>query len=132
MDNHFPMSIIDRLFIAVNVELVDMADNADRALCRFEFYEIIVRIAQAKFVDSGHFKSIAKATEHLIEKYILRFRYEKMEGQDWRERELWTIEIDAFFQVNMKNINKVSFYVNNSNLVDVNTKQSCAQEIDIA
>ncbi len=107
MDNHFHMSIIDRLFIAVNVELVDMVDNADRALCRFEFYEIIVRIAQAKFVDNGHFKSISKATEHLIENYILRYRFEKMEGQEWRDRELWTIEIDAFFQVNIKNIQKV-------------------------
>jgi hypothetical protein len=73
------MSVIDRLFIAVNVELVDMVDNADRALCRFEFYEIIVRIAQAKFVDNGHFNSIADATQFLIEKYILRFRFEKME-----------------------------------------------------
>ena len=40
------MNNIDRIFIAVNVELVDMVENADRALCRFEFYEIIVRIAQ--------------------------------------------------------------------------------------
>ena len=74
------MSVIDRLFIAVNVEIFDMVDNADRALCRFEFFEIIVRIAQAKFVDSGHFNSISKATEFLIENYILRFRFEKMEG----------------------------------------------------
>jgi len=101
------MSVIDRLFIAVNVELFDMVDNADRALCRFEFYEIIVRIAQAKFVDNGLFKSIAKATEYLIENYLLRFKYEKMEGQEWRDRELWTIEIDAFYEVNMKSIHKV-------------------------
>ena len=107
MDNNFHMSVIDRLFIAVNVEIFDMVDNADRALCRFEFYEIIVRIAQAKFVDNGHFKSIAKATEHLIQNYILRFKYEKMEGQEWRDRELWTIEIDAFYDVNMKSIHKV-------------------------
>jgi hypothetical protein len=39
------MNAIDRLFIATNVELFDMTENADRALCRFEFYEIIVRIA---------------------------------------------------------------------------------------
>ena len=84
-----------------------MADNADRALCRFEFYEIIVRIAQAKFVDTGVCHSISDATTHLIENFIMRYRYEKMEGQEWRDRELWTIEIDAFFKVNLKNINKV-------------------------
>ena len=102
--------MIDRLFIAVNVELVDMADNADRALCRFEFYEIIVRIAQAKFVDSGMFHSIAEATEHLIENYLVRFRFERMEGQEWRTRELWTIEIDAFYKANIKNIHKVIYF----------------------
>jgi hypothetical protein len=53
------MSVVDRLFIATNVELFDMAENADRALCRFEFYEIIVRIAQSKFVDAGYFSSIS-------------------------------------------------------------------------
>ena len=31
-----------------------------------------------------------------------------MEGQEWRDRELWTIEIDAFYEVNMKSIHKVS------------------------
>lgn len=74
------MSVIDRLFIATNVELIDMVDNADRALCRFEFFEIIVRIAQSKFVDSGYFHNIHEATQYFIEEYILRFRYLKMEG----------------------------------------------------
>lgn len=103
------MSVIDRLFIATNVELFDMVDNADRALCRFEFYEIIVRIAQSKLVELGYFKSISEATEALIENYILRFKIDRMEGQEWRERELWTIEIDAFYKANMKTISKVSY-----------------------
>ncbi len=74
------MSVIDRLFIATNVELFDMVDNADRALCRFEFYEIIVRIAQSKLVDLGYSQNIIEATEFLIENFILRFKIDRMEG----------------------------------------------------
>ena len=101
------MSVIDRLFIATNVELFDMAENADRALCRFEFYEIIVRIAQSKFVDLGYSSSISEATETFIENYILRFKIDRMEGQSWRESQLWTIEVDAFYKANLRTMSKV-------------------------
>lgn len=74
------MNNIDRIFIAVNVELVDMVENADRALCRFEFYEIIVRIAQSKLVDPGYCETLDNAVTLILEQYILRFRFEKMEG----------------------------------------------------
>lgn len=39
------LSTIDRIFIATNVELEKNDDNPDKALQRFEFYEILVRIA---------------------------------------------------------------------------------------
>jgi hypothetical protein len=98
------MSVVDRLFIATNVELFDMVENADRALCRFEFFEIIVRLAQAKLLDNGYYEELHQATEALVENYLLRFKIERMEGQSWRERELWTIEVDAFYKANIKNI----------------------------
>lgn len=36
---------LDKHFIATNVELEQIEENPDRALCRYEFMEIIVRIA---------------------------------------------------------------------------------------
>lgn len=122
------MSVIDRLFIATNVELFDMVENADRALCRFEFYEIIVRIAQSKLVELGYYSSISQATEALIENYILRFKIDRMEGQSWRDTELWTIEVDAFYKANMKNMNKV-FEIMITFVVYAHAKFSCSQEI---
>ena len=47
------MQTIDRVFIATNVELIEQEDNPDRDLCRFEFYEIIVRMGGAKYKDSS-------------------------------------------------------------------------------
>jgi len=45
MDANLNMSSIDRHFIATNVELEEIDENPDRALCRYEFLEILVRIA---------------------------------------------------------------------------------------
>jgi len=47
------MQTIDRIFIAVNVDMEQLEDNPDRDLCRYEFYEIIVRMGGAKFKDAG-------------------------------------------------------------------------------
>lgn len=44
---------IDRFFIATNVEIEKLDHNPEKALMRYEFMEILVRIAQAKFKESG-------------------------------------------------------------------------------
>jgi len=38
---------------------------------RFEFLEMLVRVAKGKFIDFGSMKSCADALEHLIESFIL-------------------------------------------------------------
>jgi len=45
------MQNIDMYFIATNVELEDQEGNDDLSLCRFEFFEILVRIARGKFLE---------------------------------------------------------------------------------
>jgi len=45
LDSYLTMSAIDRHFIATNVELEEIDENPDRALCRYEFLEILVRVA---------------------------------------------------------------------------------------
>lgn len=54
--------VIDQLFVAVNFEEVgggaaDLEDNPDKELCRYEFFEIIVRMAKHKFIESKKKKS---------------------------------------------------------------------------
>ena len=43
------MSAIDTLFINSNYEIEKSDDNPDRELCRFEFLELLLRIANAKY-----------------------------------------------------------------------------------
>ena len=65
------MQTIDRVFIATNVELIEQEDNPDRDLCRFEFYEIIVRMGGAKYKDSGQVTTWDEATRRLIENNLI-------------------------------------------------------------
>jgi hypothetical protein len=49
IDKNCNLSMIDRAFIAVNFEEEDLDDNPNRELCRYEFMEILVRIADFKY-----------------------------------------------------------------------------------
>ena len=48
-----------------------MDTNDDNALCRFEFIEMIVRIAKGKYMDYGKEESLSFAVEKLIQSHIL-------------------------------------------------------------
>ena len=52
-----------------------MDQNDDQALCRFEFFEILVRIAKGKYVDTGEEKNIANALSILLQRHILPMQH---------------------------------------------------------
>jgi len=49
VDENLDIKTIDRIFIATNYEEVEQEDNPDRDLCRYEFYEILARLAKEKY-----------------------------------------------------------------------------------
>lgn len=68
--------IIDTYFKATNYEEFDMDENDDNALCRFEFLEIIIRLAKGKYMDFRQITgNLSYAVSKLINSHIL-----KMEG----------------------------------------------------
>ena len=72
------MKDIDILFFAVNFEEVgggaaDLEDNPDKELCRYEFFEIIVRMAKLKFENMKLKLTVAQATQKLITDYIAKY-----------------------------------------------------------
>jgi hypothetical protein len=62
---------VDRSFIAVNFEEVDLENNDDKSLCRYELFELFARLAKIKFVEKGIVKTVAEATEKLLVEYII-------------------------------------------------------------
>lgn len=59
LDKNLNQSALDRLFIASNYEVEDQKDNPDTALIRFEFIELLVRIAIEKYKKPGKFNTIS-------------------------------------------------------------------------
>mmetsp|Transcript_9315 Transcript_9315/g.12677 ORF Transcript_9315/g.12677 Transcript_9315/m.12677 type:complete len:154 (-) Transcript_9315:193-654(-) len=84
LDKKMTASIIDTYFKATNFEVVDMDQNDDQALCRFEFFEIMVRIARGKYVETGEDKNLANAFSVLLQRHILPAHSELMPWQQWR------------------------------------------------
>ena len=62
---------IDRIFVATNFEMDDLEENDDNSLCRFEFAEIITRLAKTKYFEKGTCSTVAESVNKLITDYII-------------------------------------------------------------
>ena len=67
--------------------------NSKRALCRFQFLDALVAIANVKFVKTGKSPNIVTATERLIVDHLLPYA-ERGDGKGFRDKFLYTEECD--------------------------------------
>lgn len=73
------VSDIDRLFFAVNFEegaedSDELDDNPENELCRYEFFELIVRMAKLKYENMKLGLSVANSLRKFIEDHIKKNR----------------------------------------------------------
>lgn len=92
---------VDRIFIAVNVELEELSDNPDRDLCRYEFYEILARIAMCKYQDLDI--PPAQMTQKLIDEHVLKFAMSAKAAQ-FRKEKLYNLEVNDILEANLPNL----------------------------
>jgi hypothetical protein len=71
LDKNCTISKLDMAFIATNVELVEVLENPDRDLCRYEFFEIILRIANDKYRIPKIEPTFASAYKRMINECVL-------------------------------------------------------------
>ena len=69
IDKLLNLSTLDRVFITTNVALHKFSSSAERSLQRYEFMEIIVRLANAKFKDNNVCLTSKEAIGNLPMKY---------------------------------------------------------------
>ncbi|TNV87178.1 hypothetical protein FGO68_gene2179 [Halteria grandinella] len=119
-------TVIDRLFINSNYEAIKNSENPDRALQRFEFYEILLRIAEKKYKDTNDVKSYNAALDKVIKENVLPyykpghpsvpFQFQGAAGQgqwqEWRDEKLWNIPCNDTLEANLGPLNRLftSFY----------------------
>ena len=74
IDRYLTEGSMKNEFILTNVELDEAADNDDDSLVRFEFVELVTRLAQRKFVATKHCETLSEAVlmmhEEIIEPYM--------------------------------------------------------------
>jgi hypothetical protein len=92
-DKNLTSQDIDRSFIATNYEEVDLDNNDDNSLCRYEFLEITARIAKIKYTEKGICKTNAEAVRRVIEESIIPNTCERMPWQPFRDGRLWNLEV---------------------------------------
>jgi hypothetical protein len=106
MDKNVNLSTIDRLFIATNVEIIANDENPDKELCRFEFFEILLRLGNVKYREIGISNSYHQALEKIIKENVLA-NYKPYPWQEFRDRELWCVEVNDVFEANMEGLKKL-------------------------
>jgi hypothetical protein len=99
------MADIDRIFIATNFEEEEQEGNEDRSLCRFEFYEIIVRMARTKFYEKQILPTIAASCEALIKE--IQYKNFIPVAEEFRYEHIWKLEIDDLFKANLDKLKQV-------------------------
>mmetsp|Transcript_911 Transcript_911/g.1115 ORF Transcript_911/g.1115 Transcript_911/m.1115 type:complete len:246 (+) Transcript_911:821-1558(+) len=102
------ISDIDRLFFAVNFEEVggaagDLDDNPDKELCRYEFFEIIVRMGKLKYENQKLGLTVAQALQKLLDDYIFQMSM-RQEWHGMRARDIWTLEVHDVLEANQAGI----------------------------
>ncbi len=107
VDRALSLTAIDQAFVAVNVELESLDNNPDRDLCRYEFYEILVRMARTKYVDSKREPSLARATRRFLKDEVIpRAKIEPW--QKFRDDLLWTLPVNDLLEANLEALRSVS------------------------
>ena len=104
IDKYLTQADVDRIFIATNYEEESHSENDDNTLCRYEFAEILVRFAITKYFDKGLTPTRQDAVEELLRNYILPNSRDIMPWQEFRDQQLWTLEVDDLIRANQKSI----------------------------
>ena len=99
---------INRLWIAtIYNENAEYNLDDSQKLNRYKFIEIIVRLAHAKFVDTGVYTAVSEALSVLLNKFILPHSEVKMPVQGFRDHHLWKLDVDDMLNANFQNLQTV-------------------------
>lgn len=107
-DKYLNSQIIDMYFVATNYEEGgEQEGNDDRSLCRFEFFEILIRIARGKYVETKKETNLLLAFDKLLQEHVYPSVRHILPWQRWRVSTLWTNRVNDVFEINLHLIKKL-------------------------
>ena len=106
IDKDLNIEVLDQIFMDTSIDLEEMPEEPSTELQRFQFMEVIVRLAGAKYLKRGICSSYAASVRKLLDEHILR-----IEGQDrwqeFRDQELWQHDVDDLFKANSEHLTQI-------------------------
>ena len=96
------------MFIAANVETKDSksADNPDKSLVRYEWFEVLIRIANEKYKRYGEADTFTKALDMLVQENVIPYRNDD-EWQGFRDKHLWCMDVNDVYEANLETLKKI-------------------------
>lgn len=125
-------SDVDLLIYTVCTPIKDLIPaKPDRQLCRYEFWEMLVRLAKVKFMDKAvhaarRAPSIDKAVEMLVELHFKQGHLPLQTSRAFRESEIWKLEIDDLLVSNLSAIQDLYKYFLSPDEIDPITSRPYA------
>lgn len=97
-DNMYTMSDLGVNWSAVLIPKVKgQLYNPGNALVRYEFLEILVRIANDRYIRTRKLKSTYEAVNQLFKNYLLP-NMTQFNSNQWRTQKYWTEDVDIIFK----------------------------------
>jgi hypothetical protein len=98
---------------------VSTNDKTRNGINRGEFIEAIIRIAKAKYLDTGLCKKLTEGIEKIID--LVKLNYKWSDPHETRKKVFWTTEVNDLLGYNLDGLQKV--YSNFYNLREVVKKR---------
>lgn len=104
-DDNVSKEQIDKYFILTKPKLTEDEGGHSTEMCliRFEFWEVLVRIAKGKYFETGKEETITAAFEALIEQDILPM-YDSpnyLGWQTWRDEHFYSVKVNDIYDHNL-------------------------------
>jgi hypothetical protein len=98
-DKHLTLATVDINLAATNVSNNKFKNSSERELHRYEFMEVIVRLASTKYKEPKIITNYHGATQEILEKHIIP-NNRQVNGVIWRWDQLYNLKCDEFWKRN--------------------------------
>jgi hypothetical protein len=100
-DKNVNLACLDRQFIATNVPGADnkYKNGAERELHRYEFVEVIVRLAKDKYKEPKIVGTLAEAADKIFTEDVIP-KNKAVDGFNFREEHMYNLKCDEIFRKN--------------------------------
>ena len=107
MDNsNINLAALDRILITTNVAIHNYTSSAERDLQRYEFLEIIVRMANAKYKETHQANTTVQAIEKILFENIFN-NAKSVGGETFRKYHCYNVKTNEILKKNEAQIKKV-------------------------